>query len=774
MGSVSLLTERLRLLAAAAVLSAGLIGAAVQTANADGPSLSGSIWRLTSGDTIDSKETVTDNLTQNYYFSLNRTINPVFSYRLNLRAYIQDKDLLEPQNIRTNSRTLSIEPAVDFFLKNPMYNLTLGYRHTEKKSSTNLVASNLPADFFYARYNLTLEKYPRLTLMADRKAEGGNSGLQTTDKTTTTYSASSSYQTGYKGLNLFYYALYRRSDEETPLSALQKRIDEKINGRVILSYGRSFLGNRISVSAQYQGNYLSSSLVQTAQVTGTFVTGPFTPLFGGYAPGTALQPGAETLQSDAALTDGNLAGPDGAIDLGSGQYHNIGISVPSTSVVDRLFLYVNADLSGDETNLGCGSGCAFNWRIYMAAANVPSAIWTEIPLQRADLKAHDAQNNIYYYELIFSAPQSSATVAYFKAVNMALASPSNPLISTLPVTEIEARGSETLVAGVDNVKDTLVVSQGISLGTTVRPLPSLSLNLQYTLNRIDTDPESIAGALSGIFEDLFSRPGGNPGIQADINVFRNYGASASWRAHRLLTVTGRYFINESFDRAGSFDFSSTTYGLGFKSSPLPTLDATLTLTRTESFSFSLPAATNDSAVLSLAARLYENVTMQTDIGYTSDLVHATGITSASEYITGQINAVLTPRLNADARYSLRWSGTGGARSASHDTWLNLRYRPGRFLSLTARLRVEGSGAMLKLTQGLSIDWIPVKTVRAGLIYQRTTDDMTRLNESQLTAYASWKVTKFMEAGVNYTLLNKKDIMNVQNKYTLGLNLNCRF
>ena len=47
-------------------------------------------------------------------------------------------------------------------------------------------------------------------------------------------------------------------------------------------------------------------------------------------------------------------------------------------------------------------------------------------------------------------------------------------------------------------------------------------------------------------------------------------------------------------------------------------------------------------------------------------------------------------------------------------------------------------------------------------------------EDLLVAYTSWKIMKFVDVQLNYNLQSKKDAAVKQKKYTLGMNLNCRF
>lgn len=772
MGSACLLTDRFRRLffVSAAVLLALLVSALPATA--EGPSANANLRYLTIRDTIDGDQTETNTFSQNYYFSLDKSINPVLSYRLYLRTNINDSTVSAPNGTETTTSRTSIEPTFDFYLKNPMYNLNVGYRRTENRNSVTLLGKGRETtDYYFARLNLTLDKFPLFSFLADRSKQSGYQTSQTIDRTTTSYSGTSSYNIRYRDLMFSYNAAYTHTIEETPLLAISKNVGDKFTGTYNLGYNRVFMNGKVTINSMYQGTYSWNRNLQTAAQTGTVVTLPFTPLSGVYALGTLIQPNVDFLGPQGALIDGNLAGAIGAIDLFTQQYHNIGLSVPSTSSVDRLYVYVNANLSAGETNLGCGIGCAANWSVYRTTNNVPLTTWTLIPLQSANLVTHDATNNIYYYELIFAAPQSDA---FFKAVNMVIAAPTDPTVLSIPVTEIEARGSQAVIAGQDIKTDSTIFSQGFNIGAVVRPLPKLMLNFQYSINRSDLDPDSISASMGGLFQNIFSKKVSDNGDRFVSNVLRNYNASVTWLTHQRLTTTARVNRSEAFDKAGKTDFASNTYALTFNAKPLPTIDSSLTLSRAQSFDFGKLNITNDSAVISIGSKLYKDVTMTTDLGLSRSLAEATNITSKSQFIAGNIYAVVTPKLSANVLYGFRWSSSDGIKSETQEGSLFVTYRPGRFISLSGHLKAQNTSGKLRLTQGLLVDWIPMKAFRIGLNYQRTTDDQTELKEDLLSAYTFWKITKFMDAQLTYNLAKKTDMTRKQMTYSLGMNLNCRF
>ena len=159
-----------------------------------------------------------------------------------------------------------------------------------------------------------------------------------------------------------------------------------------------------------------------------------TPLAGLYVLGTAPPPASNTydnvLTPMPVLVDYNFHKAT-AINIGTGQYHNIGIRVSSTQYVGSLYIYVNKNITFD-TNLIKSA----NWKIYKSSTNTVGS-WILIPIESVAVSAYDPLNNIYRYEIRFSTRHKAA---YYKAVNMKTVSASG--ITDAFVTEIEAYGAD--------------------------------------------------------------------------------------------------------------------------------------------------------------------------------------------------------------------------------------------------------------------------------------------------------------------------------------------
>ncbi len=116
----------------------------------------------------------------------------------------------------------------------------------------------------------------------------------------------------------------------------------------------------------------------------------------------------DVLTSEVSLIDNDFNTGITNINIGAQRYHNIGIWISSGKSVDRLYSYVDKDVSTDAHLTDPG-----NWRVYRSDFN-QAGTWTETAIQSVGV-TYDTINNKYRYEIEFSAPQN---VSYFKAINM--------------------------------------------------------------------------------------------------------------------------------------------------------------------------------------------------------------------------------------------------------------------------------------------------------------------------------------------------------------------
>ena len=719
---------------------------------------------------------------RNLYFNFEKPITPLISYQINFRTNWSDFRLTDADDRITKTYQRAIEPAFDLFLRNPIYDLSAGYRRLEQWTTAHLQnEGRRTTDFVYTRLNITPRELPSLSLEFNRQQQFDYLSPKTLDTTDTRYSANSWYQYLYKGLTLSYNFTYAYDVNETPLNIIEKTKNNNLNGLYNISYFKTFWGGKTDISASYQGNYIRDRNQQFATQSGSTSNrrGPRNGLYiRDLSPqttnGTTILPNEIWEQpsslidvvsvddfndpgyrNPATVTAGNIN-----IGLNGNNYQNIGVRLSSSEKsVDKLYIYVRAP---SQPN-------AIEWRAYITSDQIPNRQdWQQIYDQSVSATILDAVNGIYRYEIIFSTPQTSI---YFKAVNIQSAN-----INDVFVTEIEARGTDVVTAGKTTDVSTFF-NQGINLIANLRPIPKLNFSFNYFLNRSDQNPVSIWNSVSGVFSNLVSNSISDE-EKLRSNILRSYGATTTWYSHRLLTTTLRLQRNESFDNMDETDFSSNSYTLSFNSAPIPTLDTNLSFIRSDNYNFGKKETTNNSILFSILSKLYRDVNMVTDMFYTRSKSYVTDTMSNTSSIRGSLNATLTQKLYGSLIYGLSWTSTDNTSSTSTHTAEGqtiITYRPGRFINISGNLRVLNMDDGTTTSEGILVDWLPLPALRLNLNYLHSSSDAESEPSVRdlLSAYFIWYITKFLDLQVTYSYTREERDTDTKN-YTFGANLNCRF
>lgn len=744
------------------------------SAFADGPSawLNINYTNITSYEDGE-KVQASDDLFQNYYFRFDKTVNPLISYQLYLRTNISNSHTTDSEDNKTTIYRRAIEPAFDIYLRSHMYGITGGYRRLERWDTTHLSNdSRITSEFLYSRLDFTPPAFPFLSLQFDRERDYDHLTDRNLDTTSNRYSASSWYDFIYKRLKFSYNVTLTRNEQKTPTDpTISKSIDDNLNVTYDIDFHRSLWRNALIFGIGYQGNYSYSRSELHSLQTGT-VDIERTPSFGMYGLGTQIEPDVDILVSVPTLNDNiyNVAAStsSGQINIGpdGDRYHNIGIQLLSSDrPVDTLYIYVNADVTAD-TNLTNPN----NWTVYTSDFNLPDQ-WTEISVQSVTVSLYDDLNNIYRYEIRFFNPQNNL---YFKAVNLETVT-TVTTIRNIFVTEVEAYGRDEVPASGKITDTSKFFTQGINFNTTIKPISSLTLSLRYFLNRADQNPISIANSIGGAFNNIFSKSIDDD-EELTTDVTRSYGATANWLTHRLLTTIVSYQRNEAFDNKNEIDFQTDTYSVNFNSTPLPTLDANLSLVRTYSYSFDEKQKVDDLYLLTLGARLYKGVNMVTDIGYTRSKNYALEsehMKSSTQYARGTLDALLTPNLSTNVAFGLTHSSQEDISANSYDGSIIVTYRPGRFINFSGNFLFSDEDGDISTREGLLMDWLFVPAVRMNVIYQHENREPQSVTSDIISGYVMWYITKFMNLQLTSSYTRSKEEVTTE-AYNFGLNLSCRF
>lgn len=738
-------------------------------ASAQGLGGSAELQYNTSETVTDAQKAASDQFRQNYNLRFNKKITPILSYGLYLRTSLTDSTDTDISQITRERSQRDVEPMLELLLQNPIYSLNTGYRRLEslQEQRPEGTSTKLTTGYFYSRLDIKPVDLPNLSLQYDRRSEAD--GQNTVDSLLTTYSAASSYIVAYKNINAGYNLRYSGKISETPLQVVNKNIDELLAGQYTLGYTKSFFSGRLRVSSSYRGDY-TQNINEIFSTTGGTVLSRRLPLQGLYdtQQGTPAQPNVDTLNTvEPALIDADVAAGIPALNIGTIQFLNAGMQVSSVQTVSRLYIYVNRDVRTDSSLTQPA-----NWRAYKNNANSSwQTLATVVSIQSVSVSPVDALNNIYRYELVFSSAQSAG---FYKVINLeTVAVPGSPGMDVF-VTEIEAYGAEFIAAGSSLRRESVFFNQGLAFNAGLRALPKLELSFNYSVSRSDQGPHSILNSAGGLFQNIFSRTTSDAADPMISDVSRVYGISANWKTHPLLATVIRIQRNESFDNKETRDFASHNYSLSFSSAPLPTLDLNLLFSRSDNFSFDQKTGTNNSAQFSAGARLYRNVTMVMDTGYTQTESATTDLKTATLFLSTNLQARLTPKLSGNMVYRFNSSLSGSEAPASHEGHVSVSYRPGRLVNMSANLKMLTAGEDRTLQGAFSLDWRPLRALSLSGRFDLSSTLPEQASSFGFNSSLRWQIFRFMDAQLNYTYRVNEDPGHKTTAAFIGGRLNCSF
>jgi len=700
-------------------------------------------WQNEDGKKVGSFES----LYQNYYLSLEKPITPLISSSLYLRTSFRDGSTTDAEGKKTDIYNRSIEPALDLYLRNPIYNLSGGYRRAEDWTSAHLTNKHRKTtEYLYSRFDMAPEALPSLSFQFDQNKYYDHIFPKERDTTDTRYFVASTFS--QRPIDLSYNFTYSHNVSEAP----QKSIEDGYNHIYRINFSQS-LFDKLPIFAGYQGNYIRNKSIYLTP--GTYSRFANSGLYmWDETPSQTVPP--EEWESIANLIDGDKEEVVEDIKIGSTgskTYHNIGIEIrDSQQSVNKLKIYIRIDkgLSPDS----------ITWDVYQSN---DKSNWNTIITNKGvspKLDTTEDTYDIYYYEISFDVP--SPPIKYYKAVNKSKAS----VMHDVYVTEIEVWGEEE--AGSEWYS---FFTQSLNFNASFSPLRRLNFSFNYFIDKADQQPESFGGSFAGLFENMFSKSGIGEETEMESTITRTFGSTCMWETHRLLTTTLRYQRNDSYDNKGEMDFSSNTYSLAFNSSPLETLDTTLSLIRTDQYSFGQRQMWSNSYMLSVISQLYKDVNMITDMGYTHSRSYITYIKSISKYISGTLDVLLTKKLFSTLTYNFNWSTSNGASSESRGGTFIVTYRPSRVINTTLNFTGLYTDGEASLSEGIMLDWLPLPAIRLNFNYQHSSEPGVKTDS--LNSQLMWYITKFMDLQFSSSI--SRSVQEVETySYNFMWLINCRF
>jgi hypothetical protein len=382
-------------------------------------------------------------------------------------------------------------------------------------------------------------------------------------------------------------------------------------------------------------------------------------------------------------------------------------------------------------------------------------------------------DDIYRYELTLSSPQKAS---FFKAVTLETAV--GPGVTDPLVTEIEVYGIDLVQTG-DIVSENSTFNQRLHFNHHLKALKTLTLTFNYAIERFDQNPDTPWNSIAGIFENIISKTLPERDEDSGISINRNYGTSAIWTAHRLLTTIARFQRNEIFDDKKDTEIRNDSYSLSFLSDPLPTLGTNLSFTRTERFRFEEKSTTSNAVLLSVDSRLYRNVNMTNDFVFTqtesfpTKSEPTTGGESTIYLMSGNLDADVTKKLFTSVQYTLSWRSTDTADSNSQSAQTFVIYRPGRLIDLNGNFKISNENGDVSTSEGISVSWVPLPAIRLIASYQHSNFEPGSTSIDSLSSLLVWHITKFLRTQLTYSYDQVKEERKT-GIHSLQANVNCRF
>jgi len=705
---------------------------------------------------------------RNFSLSLSRPVTPIVSYNLNLRASLKDSESTDYlTDLTTLSYRRNVEPTLELFVSNNVYDLNVGYRRQEQWLTAHYTnEGRLTSEFYYSRFSVVPEKLPSIFINLERQKNFDYLPESGTSDSTDSYSVGSSYTLPSIKMKFGYNLLFSGSTNKTPLNLLSKSVSTGFSNNYYIGYSDSLWNRKINYSAMYRGNYSKGK--NTQYYTGTGSEDHIRDNNGAFSvPEDPLDPdplGQRSLvgEDNPDLWDGNKITSAGISLSDAG--NQIGVRIRFVRSVRSIRIYVDEDTVDPDIQLE-NEG---NWEAYMSSTNDINS-WTEVVIDAVDVKQDDYFPYNTYYEILFS---SSEVAPYFKVINRAISS-----VPDVDVTEIQAWGTDVITETGDVSAVSTSFTQGISLNAAIRPAQKWDFNLSYSIDRADQEPASVRDSIRGIIKNIFSKSSDNENENSTSIGTKNYGASATWQTHSLLTTIMNINRNEGFNNIGEAENASNSYSLSVNLFPYPTVDTNLTIHRSDRFTDNEKLSTSDALLLSANTKLHRDVNMVTDLGFSrsNDLVDNTTTSLSSIY--GSLDARITRKMTGTLDYGYSITDTEGVSSTSKDFSTSLAYQAGRFINLSGNFAYAIFNNKEEIHESISVDWLPLPKIRLNADYEHSDSEgeaFTTKTDS-ISGYGTIYITRFANIRVAYAY-TRTDYGGVSETETHNImtNLNCRF
>jgi hypothetical protein len=623
-------------------------------------------------DTEGQPSSSNQTLLQNYLLDVEGPVTPKLGYAGYLRATRIEQSTEVGGREREQFFT-AVEPELQLGLRDPLYNISSGYRRSEVWLGADFDdEERQTSNFYFARLGITPLRLPMVSVQFDRLESFDHKQPMLLDQVDNSLLVDVNY--AWQPLRAYYSFNYVSSENEAGgLIGVPGQTTTSFNHLGRLDYNDVF-GGKFPLSASYQVNSFDSDVSGAGAPTASQLTG----LSAGFALANApAGPRFTDLTFSASIS----------VSLDQTSRH-VGFQLTAPAVCDRIIL----DL--DQT----GAVAPVTWQVY--ARNVGDSSWSFLAEQDVA-----RSGNAFTIDFI-----NTQAFSLYKVVNTTL---------NLGSRVAGVRAFNRQVAAEPSLSS---LSQSLNFNAGAQVAPEVSLTFNFFMDKLDREPDNYLSSFGGLFPSIFESSTGRPGgADSSSSVNRTFGPSLHWLPAAWMAATFNYQRQDVFDSEKRNDVGGNTYSAIFNFSPLATLDTTLSYVRTEQdVRQAIPeqpesqvSTVSDAYLASVTARLLEGLDWVGDFGYTASQRESRTeptIETDSYFLHGALNAQLTPRLFSTLSYSLNWAYTGEQSSVTRLGTLVVSYRPTARLNTAYSISGSSTDGNRLLAQSLSLDWLVLPAI----------------------------------------------------------------
>lgn len=603
----------------------------------------------------------------------------------------------------------SMEPRFELLYRRPTFTGLLSYQDRRTRG-----AQDFDLTAFTTQLNWRPSRGPELSLQIRDETNAADVDIFGRDVDSNSVDFEASYDRTFWGARY----TFRSSELENAASGF--RLQEERH-QVRLRYAQRFFDDKLSFSA----DTWVSRLDQTEEGIGDPAE-PVPMREGLFAVDTTPEVGELDVRPE--LIDGDLREPVSgeAVIGGANTFRNFGVDLGFTRQVSRLVLYVDAPSSAD-----------LFWDVYRSADNES---W-----ERIDGVVAEFDSALLRYTLRF--PET--TDRYFKAVNVSVNTMNDVSVTELrPLIDVESLTR----------RDARSTTYRASLNAVYRPNERVRASLSFGL---------------GNDEDLASRLGEGGVLSRDLEEVSLAALVRVGLREDLDLRVGYRFNDVEEKQAPVLKREEDTVFASLDYDPLPTVDATFTVSRRDEHDGGLLLRSADTFRLRAGTVLLPSLELVTEVTYSDIEDPFAGFTQSIWRWRETLQGAPTRKLMFWATFGQSYYDSTGTVAIDRRSRFDLRttWTATPFLSFTGDWSYGDDDRQSTLAQRYSVFWAPGPKLSATFSYQDTESedlrddsafvgpmrDITSLGASinyrlnpRFVPYANFSRSRFDQAGAQET------------------------